>query len=142
MLPPRGRVDLEAMAMKGVRTGDPCGFNKGRSSKFCVGSRVRQTPKEGQRTYRQKRCRNNNKDEDNRPKTLNDKAHQRCFFYVDTEASVACCPFQTMYQGFGLGRGICQKNHISSVVHVSNRLCGVASHSRLCNIKPFFSLIL
>ena len=24
----------------GIRTGDPCGFNKGRSSKFCEGSRV------------------------------------------------------------------------------------------------------
>ena len=28
---------------------------------------------EGQRIYRPKRCRNNNKDEDNSPKTLNDK---------------------------------------------------------------------
>ena len=27
----------------GIRTGDPRGFNKGRSSKFCEGSRVRQT---------------------------------------------------------------------------------------------------
>ena len=41
------------------------------SSKFCEGSRVRQTPEEGRRTYRPKRCGNNNKD--NRPKTLNDK---------------------------------------------------------------------
>ena len=48
-------------------------FNKGRSSKFCVGSRVRQTPEEGRRTYRPKRCGNNNKDEDNSSKTLNDK---------------------------------------------------------------------
>ncbi len=56
----------------GIRTGDPRGFNKGRS-KFCVGSRVRQTPDEGRRTYRPKRCGNNNKDEDNSPKTLNDK---------------------------------------------------------------------
>ena len=48
----------------GIRTGDPCGFNKGRSSKFREGSRVRQTP-EGRRTYRPKRCGNNNKDEDN-----------------------------------------------------------------------------
>ena len=31
---------------------------------------------EGQRTYRLKCCRNNNKDEDNSPKTLNDKNHQ------------------------------------------------------------------
>ena len=48
----------------GIRTGDPCGFNKGRSSKFGVGSRVRQTPEEGRRTYRVKRCGNNYKDED------------------------------------------------------------------------------
>ena len=31
----------------GIRTGDPRGFIKGRSSKFRVGSRVRQTPEEG-----------------------------------------------------------------------------------------------
>ena len=58
----------------GIRTGDPGGFNKGRSSKFREGSRVRQTPEEGRRTYRPKRCANN--DEDNSPKTLNDKNHQ------------------------------------------------------------------
>ena len=57
----------------GIRTGDPGGFNKGRSSKFRVGSRVRQTSEEDRRTYRPKRCGNNNKDEDNSPKTLNDK---------------------------------------------------------------------
>ena len=57
----------------GIRTGDPRGLNKGRSSKFREGSRVRQTPEEGQRTYRPKRCGNNNKDEDNSPKILNDK---------------------------------------------------------------------
>ncbi len=56
----------------GIRTGDPCGFNKGRSLKFCVGSRVRQTPEEGWRTYQPKCCGNNNKDEDNSPKTLYD----------------------------------------------------------------------
>ena len=59
----------------GIRTGDSCGFNKGRSSKFCEGSQVRQTPEESWRTYRLKRCENNNKDEDNSPKTLNDKNH-------------------------------------------------------------------
>ena len=42
-------------------------------AKFREGSRVRQTPEEGQRTYRPKRCGNNNKDEDNSPKNLNDK---------------------------------------------------------------------
>ena len=57
----------------GIRTDVPRGFNKGRSSKFHEGSRVRQTPEEGRRTYRPKRCGNNNKDEDNSPKTLNDK---------------------------------------------------------------------
>ena len=48
-------------------------FNKGRSSKFREGSRVQQTSEEGRKTYRPKRCGNNNKDEDNSPKTLNDK---------------------------------------------------------------------
>ena len=62
----------------GIRTGDPRGFNKGRSSKFREGSRVQQTPEEGRRTYRPKRCGNNNntKDEDNSPKNLNDKNQQ------------------------------------------------------------------
>ena len=60
----------------GIRTGDSCGFNKGRSSKFREGSRVRQTPEEGRRTYQSKRCGNNNKDEDNSPKNLNDKNHR------------------------------------------------------------------
>ena len=60
----------------GIRTGDPRGFNKGRSSKFCEVSRVRQTPEEGRRTYRPKRCENNKKDEDNSPKKLNDKNQQ------------------------------------------------------------------
>ena len=57
----------------GIRTNDPREFYKGPSSKFREGSRVRQTPEEGRRTYRPKRCGNNNKDEDNSPKTLNDK---------------------------------------------------------------------
>ena len=60
----------------GIRTADPRGFNKGRNSKFCEGSRVRQTPEEGRRKYWPKRCRNKNKDEDNSPKTLNDKNQQ------------------------------------------------------------------
>ena len=61
---------------KGIRTGDPRGFNKGCSSKFHEGSQVRQTPEEGRRTYQLKHGGNNNKDEDNSPKTLNDKNHQ------------------------------------------------------------------
>ena len=60
----------------GIRTGDPRGFNNGRSLKFREGSRVRQTLEEGQRTYRPKRWGNNNKDEDNSPKALNDKNPQ------------------------------------------------------------------
>ena len=57
----------------GIKTGDPRGFNKGRSSKFREGSRVRPSPEEDRRTYRPKRSGNNNIDEDNSPKTLNDK---------------------------------------------------------------------
>ena len=57
----------------GIRTGEPRRLNKGRSSKFHEDYRVRQTPEEGQRTYRPKCRRNNNKHEDNSPKTLNDE---------------------------------------------------------------------
>ena len=60
----------------GIRTGDPRGFNKVRSSKLREGSRVRQTPEEGRSIYRLKCCGNNNKDEDNNPKTLHDKNQQ------------------------------------------------------------------
>ena len=51
-----------------IRTGDPRGFSRGRSS-----VKVRQKPEEGRRTYPPKRCGNNNKDEDNSPKSLTDK---------------------------------------------------------------------
>ena len=54
----------------GIRTGDPRGFNKGCSSKFHEGSQVQQTSEEGWKTYQLKHCGNNNKDEDNSPKTL------------------------------------------------------------------------
>ena len=64
----------------GIRTGDPRGFNKGRSSKLREGSRIRQTPDEGRRTYQPKRRGNNNKDEDNSPKTLSDKNVIQIFF--------------------------------------------------------------
>ena len=57
----------------GIRTSDLHGLNKGGGLKFCVGSRVRQTPEEGRRTYRPKHSEYNNKDEDNSPKTLNNK---------------------------------------------------------------------
>ena len=56
------------------------GFNKGRSSNFRKGSRVRQTPEEVRRTYRLKCCGNNNKDEDNSPKPPNDKNECAFFF--------------------------------------------------------------
>ena len=62
--------------MARIKKSDPRGFNKGRSSKFREGSRVRQTSEEGRRTYRPKRCGNNNKDEDNSQKTLYDKNQQ------------------------------------------------------------------
>ena len=55
-----------------IRTNNPCGLNKGRDSKFHVGSRIQQTPEEGWRAYKLKHCEYNYKDEDNRPKTLND----------------------------------------------------------------------
>ena len=53
------------------------GLNKGFSSKFREGSRVRQEiPEEGRRTHWPKRCDYNNKDEDNRLNTLNNKNYQ------------------------------------------------------------------
>ena len=66
----------------GIRTGDPCGFNKGCSLKFREGSQVRQTPEEGQWRYLPKRC-GNNKDEDNSLKTLNDKKHEECLIKLN-----------------------------------------------------------
>ena len=59
--------------VNGIGTSDPCGLDKERSSKFRVGSQVRQTHEEGRRTYRPKRWEYNNKDENNSPKTLNYK---------------------------------------------------------------------
>ena len=66
----------------GIRTGDHRGFSKGRSSKFHVGSPVRQTPEEVQRTYPPKCCGNSNKDEDNSLKTFDDK---NMFVVVDNK---------------------------------------------------------
>ena len=40
------------------------------------GSRVRQTPEEGWRTYRPRRCGNSKKDEENSSKILHNKNHQ------------------------------------------------------------------
>ena len=43
-----------------------CGYNKGFSSRFGVNCRVRhETPDEGRRKFRLKRCESNNKDESN-----------------------------------------------------------------------------
>ena len=65
---------LYAGMVNGFRACNPRGLNKGRGSKFRFSSRVRQeTLEEGRRTYRPKCCEYNNKDEDNCPKTLNDK---------------------------------------------------------------------
>ena len=60
----------------GIGTDDPRESNKGRKSKFRENSRVRQTPEEGQRTYRPERCGNNNNHEDNSLKTLNEKINK------------------------------------------------------------------
>ena len=50
--------------VNGIRTSDSRELNKGRGSKFHVGSRVRhEWPEEGQRTYQSKRCECNNTDE-------------------------------------------------------------------------------
>ena len=56
----------------GIRTDDPRGFNKGRSYKFREGSEF-DKPLKKPEDISAKRCRNNHNDEDNCPKTLNDK---------------------------------------------------------------------
>ena len=70
-----------------IRTGDPRGFNKRRSSKFREGSRIRQTSEEVRRTYRPKRCGNYNKDEDNSPKSLNDKKNFKLYQCIGSKSS-------------------------------------------------------
>ena len=67
-------VSLEAQGTNAYNRYAMC--PAGRSSKLREGSRFRQTPEEGRRTYRPKHCGNNNKDEDNSPKNLNDKNQQ------------------------------------------------------------------
>ena len=64
---------LYPVRVNGFRTSEPRGLNKGRGSKFHVGSQVRQTSEEGRRPYRPKLYEYKNKDEDNSPKILNDK---------------------------------------------------------------------
>ena len=77
--------------INGIGTSDPRGLNKGRGSKFCIGSRVRQTPEEGQRTYQPKRCEYTNKDEDNSSKIQNDKniyTHICVYLYIHTHTYI------------------------------------------------------
>ena len=62
--------------VNGIRTSDPHVLNKGRSSKFREVPEFDKHLKKAGRTYRPKRYEYNNKDEDNSPKTLNDKNHQ------------------------------------------------------------------
>ena len=63
--------------VNGIRTIYPSELNEGFGSKFHVGSRVRhETPDEGRRMHWLKRCKYNDKDEDNSPNTLDDKNYQ------------------------------------------------------------------
>ena len=63
--------------VNGIRTIYPRGLSKGFGLKFCVGSRVRhETPEEGRRMHRLKRCEYNEKDEDDSPNRLSDKNYQ------------------------------------------------------------------
>ena len=59
----------------GIKTIYTRRLNKGFSSRFCVGSQVRN--EEGQGTYRLKRCDYNNKDEDNSPNILSKKKKKK-----------------------------------------------------------------
>ena len=103
----RNTKHLYPVMANGIRTGDPCGFNKGRSTKFHEGSQVRQTPEEGRRTYRPKRCGNNNKDEDNSPKTLNDKNHK--YFMYMYEEDLALSNLQWL---------ICHKAQLNQIIYI------------------------
>ena len=67
--------------VNGIRASEPHGLNKGCGLKFHVGFWFRQeTSEEGWRTHLPKRCEYNDKDEDNSPKTLNDKNESICSF--------------------------------------------------------------
>ena len=50
-----------------------------KARKVTKGFELELVPEEGRRIYRPKRCGNNNIDEDNCPKTLNDKSHQASY---------------------------------------------------------------
>ena len=106
----------------GISTGNPCGFNKGCSSKYCVGSQVQQTPEEGWRTYRLKRVGNKNKDEDNSPKILNDKNHQapsQKFRQLIQLKNKKILPFYDIFYSKHL-EDICLFRYKSSVVILTN----------------------
>ena len=64
--------------VNGIRASNLHGLNKGCGLKFHVGSQVWQTPDEGWRIHQPQHC-EYNKDEDNRPKTKNDKDIIRCY---------------------------------------------------------------
>ena len=72
------RKNEKSVMVNGIRARDSCGLDKGCGSKFRVVVR-QETPEEGRRTYRLKSCEYDNKDENNRSKTLNDKNHQTSF---------------------------------------------------------------
>ena len=63
-LHPRDDVDILYVSRR--EGGRGLASIEGRSSKFRVGSRVRQTLEEGRRTYRPKRCGNSNEDEESK----------------------------------------------------------------------------
>ena len=118
----------------GIRTGDPRGFNKGRSSKFCEDSRVRQTPEEGRRTNQPRRCGNDNKDEDNNPKTLNDK--KEWVLRISQSFTAGASPSDCLipYQGYSLvGWGLTPLQRYSRcIVHP------LLGYKRLLNWKSYF----
>ena len=65
--------------VNGIRASDSRGLNKGRGSKFRVGSRVQEEiPEESRGKYGPKRCKYKNKNKDNIPKTLNNKKCMIC----------------------------------------------------------------
>ena len=111
-----------------IRTGDPHGFNKGRSSKFREGSRVQQTLEEGRRTYRPKRCGNNNKDEDNCPKNLNDKNQQ-----------ALSQKFWQLIILFNINHLFANSEGVTSIIfqHCSF-ICTQSNCSKYCNIITIF----
>ena len=105
-----------------MRTGDPSRFNKGRSSKFREGSRVLQTSEEGRRTYWPKRCGNNNRDENNSPKTLNDKNHQVSFQKFRQLCDAICMSISIWEERNGGFVFMCMWAHVCVCVHACARI--------------------